>query len=396
MQSPRREEAPARVAVSAAELAAVRPALVRKSPSGPLEVTSWTCEPVRDVEPQGLGLTYWFDAARTGDPYSVSVRFAGRRLTSDTAPGDRGTFEVVHTLERVLPGSGRIALSARIPGITSGEWQVTATPLAAAAGTATDPSASANMPAGSATGRTAFLPAVRVLAPGVRVGAWPTLVTLGATIALVVQAVLAGHRQLPVGRLLAISVLACLLGLIGAKTYYVLTHRQETGGVLRAGMSVQGFVLVALGTVVLGSWLADVPAGPALDVSTPGLLLGMTVGRLGCFFGGCCAGLPTASRWGIWSSDRRTGVRRIPVQLMESALAGVMAAVTVGAVLTIDPPVDGLLLVAGLAAYIAGRQLLFPLRGIPRTTTWGRLTTLVLALLALATTVGSILATSIG
>ena len=351
---------------------------------------------MRDVEPQGLGLTYWFDAARTGAPYPVSVRFTGRRLTSDADSGERRTFEVVQTMERVLPGSGRIALSARIPGITSGEWQVTATPLATKGDTPAGAVGSAAMPTGSATGRTAFLPAVRVLAPGVRVGAWPALVGLGAAIALAVQAALAGHRGLPAGRLLAVSLVASLLGLIGAKAYYVLTHRQETGGVLRAGMSVQGFVLVALSTVVLGSLLAGVLVGPALDVSTPGLLLGMTVGRLGCFFGGCCAGLPTASRWGIWSSDRRVGVRRIPVQLMESAWAGVLAAATSSVVLTVDPPVGGLILVAGLAAYIAGRQLLFPLRGIPRATTWGRVTTLVLALVALATAVGMLLATSTG
>ena len=376
---------------------AVRPALARSAPQGPLEITSWTCQAVQDVQPQGLGVTYWFDAAATGDPYPVSVRFTGRRVSPSDASGEPDTFQVVQTLNRVIPGSGRVALSARIPGVTAGEWEVTATPLTAdGGGRATTGTTSATMPAGTATGRTAFLPVVRVLAPGVWVGAWPTLVTLGAAVALLVQVALAGHRELPVGRLLAVSLLACLLGVIGAKAYYVLTHPRGTGGVLRAGMSIQGFVLVALGTLVLGSRLADVPVGPALDVSTPGLLLGMTVGRLGCFFGGCCAGLPTASRWGIWSSDRRVGVRRIPVQLMESALAGALAVLALTAVLSIDPPVDGTVLVAALAAYIAGRQLLFPLRGIPRATTWGRLTTLVVALLALTVTLVVLLVTWTG
>lgn len=376
---------------------AVRPALARTSPHGPLEVTSWTCQAVQDVQPQGLGVTYWFDAAPTGDPYPVSVRFTGRRVSPSDASGGPDTFQVVQTLNRVVPGSGRVALSARIPGVTAGEWEVTATPLAAdGGGPASTAMTSGTLPAGTATGRTAFLPVVRVLAPGVWVGAWPILVTLGAAVALLVQVALAGHRELPVGRLLAVSLLACLLGVIGAKAYYVLTHPRESGGVLRAGMSVQGFVLVALGTLLLGSWLVDVPVGPALDVSTPGLLLGMTVGRLGCLFGGCCAGLPTASRWGIWSSDRRVGVRRIPVQLIESALAGALAVLALSAVLSVDPPVDGIVLVAALAAYTAGRQLLFPLRGIPRATTWGRLTTLVVALLTLATALAVLLVTLAG
>ena len=50
------------------------------------------------------------------------------------------------------------------------------------------------------------------------------------------------------------------------------------------------------------------------------------------------------------------------------------------------PPVTGLYLVAGLTAYIAGRQLLFPLRGIPRITNWGRGTGLVIAVALLAAT----------
>ncbi|WP_236826473.1 MULTISPECIES: prolipoprotein diacylglyceryl transferase family protein [unclassified Blastococcus] len=222
-----------------------------------------------------------------------------------------------------------------------------------------------------------------VRAPGVRIGAWPALVALGWLFALALQGVLAADRDLPVARLLLVSVLASLIGLVGAKVYYLLTHREEKAGLLRAGMSVQGFVVGAVGSVVLGSWWAGIPVGPMLDVTAPGLLVGMTIGRLGCLLGGCCVGRPTASRWGIWSSDRRVGVRRIPVQLLESSLAGLIAAATLAAVVLADPGVDGLLFVAGVAAYTFGRQVLFPLRGLPRQTKHGRRLTLAVAGLVL-------------
>lgn len=51
------------------------------------------------------------------------------------------------------------------------------------------------------------------------------------------------------------------------------------------------------------------------------LLITVTGGRPGRFFAGCCAGRPTASRSGLWSSDRVLAVRRIPVQLWEAATA---------------------------------------------------------------------------
>jgi phosphatidylglycerol:prolipoprotein diacylglycerol transferase len=349
---------------------------------------SWNCSQVDGIEPQGLGLTYWFDAAPTGDPYPVSVRFTGRRVSGEEPAGPRDTFETVRTLERVLPGSGRIALTTRVRDVRLGTWEVTATPVLpkAADGSRTLPPP-IPMPRGSAIGTSAFLPVVNVRAPGVRIGAWPALVGLGFIAALILQWVLGVQRDLPVGRILLVALLAGLVGLVGAKVYYLQTHHEEKAKALTAGMSVQGFVIAAVSVLVLAGWAAGIPVGAMLDVTAPGLLLGMTIGRLGCFFGGCCVGLPTASRWGIWSSDRGVGVRRIPVQLFESAMAGTVATLTLLAVLLLDPAVDGLLFVAGLSAYTLGRQVLFPLRGIPRKTANGRVITMVVTGLVLLASV---------
>lgn len=140
---------------------------------------------------------------------------------------------------------------------------------------------------------------------------------------------------------------------------------------LTPGMSIQGFVLFAVATLFGGSLLLGLSPGLVLDSTAPGLLLGMMVGRFGCLLGGCCAGRPTSSRWGVWSSDRRLGVSRVPVQLLESSLSGVVGALALAAVLLVGTSAGGLVFVAGFAAYTAGRQLLFPLRGIPRTTAHG-------------------------
>lgn len=360
------------------------PPRASQAPSPPLQVLQWTCAPLQDAEPQGLALTYWFDAAPAGEPYPVSVRFTGQRLSDNgtAVPGE--SFEVVHTLPLVLPGSGRVAFSAHVPGLHPGRWRVTAQPVrspAAADGRAVLPP---GLRRGTTTGATMFLPVARVRAPGARLGIWPSLVLAGTSVALILQFLLAAARHLPAGRLLVWSLLACLLGLVGAKVYYLATHPQERGNPLRAGMSVQGFVLAAIGVLLTGGWVSGIPLGPMLDVTAPGLLFGLAIGRVGCFFGGCCAGRPTASRWGVWSSDRRVGVRRIPVQWLESTWAGILAAGTMTAVLLLRPAVDGLLFVAGLAAYIAGRQVLFPLRAIPRKTRWVRPTTLVVTALTTA------------
>jgi len=336
-------------------------------------VSSFTFGLLQDVEPKSLGVTYWFDAAPDGAPYCVRVHFSGR-LRGQPTPGQSQTFTALATVDDVLPGSGRIAVTTRIPDLPPGTWDVTATPVAPAPEgsgadwmTVNDP----RLPSGTASGTAAFGPVVNVLAPGVRLWAWPALVGTGTVLALVIQALLAARIELPVQRLLPLSLVACVLGLLGAKAYYVATHRREWRGLLTPGMSVQGFVLVAVATLVAGSLLLGLPPGPVLDTTAPGLLLALAVGRFGCLLGGCCVGRPTSSGWGIWSSNRRLGVRRVPVQLLESSIAGVLGAFALGTVLLFGTRAGGLVFIAGFGAYTAARQLLFPLRDIPRTTTRG-------------------------
>jgi phosphatidylglycerol:prolipoprotein diacylglycerol transferase len=345
--------------------------------AGTLRLVTFGCEAVADAEPQALGLSYWFDAADEGEPYPVKIRFAGRRVGTKRKPGPHDSFSVVESVERVVPGSGPATITARVFGIAPGEWQVTATPVIDRDLRQRAPRAGATKRPGpakaSSSGTTVYAPIVRVLAPGARLGAWPALVSLGVVVALITQALLASRAGLGESRVLSLSLFASLVGLVGAKVYYLAEHRGRSQPVLSAGMCIQGFVIGAIGTIVVGSLVVDLPVGVVLDVTAPGLLFGMTIGRFGCFFGGCCAGRPTASRWGLWSSDRRLGVRRIPTQLLESALALVVGLVALLVVWTTTPSPAGVVFVGAMAAYTLGRQLLFPLRDLPRKTAGGRI-----------------------
>lgn len=357
-------------------------------------MSSFSWPGLQDVEPQALGVSYWFAAAPDGDPYSVTVHISGR-LDGEAPAGQRDTFAVLATVDDVVPGSGRIAVTTRVADLPPGTWDVTATPVQRAPEGSPAPWVPADdprLPSGTATGTTAFRPAIDVRAPGVRLGAWPVLVGTGAVLALALQSLLASGLGLPVRSLLPLSLVACVLGLLGAKGYYLASHPRARRSLLTPGMSVQGFVIVAVATLLAGSILLDLRWGAVLDATAPGLLLGMTVGRLGCLLGGCCAGRPTSSRWGVWSSDRRLGVRRIPVQLLESALAGVVATLALLAVLQLRTGGSGLVFVASLAVYVAGRQLLFPLRDIPRATAHGRTITLISASLVAVGSVTGLLA----
>jgi len=236
-------------------------------------MSSFTCQALAEKEPQTLGVTYWFDAAPNGAPYTVRVHISGR-LREQPAAGQSETFTALATVDDVVPGSGRIAVTTRVPNLSHGTWDVTATPVEPAPEdlpadwmSVTDP----RLPSGTAVGTTAFGPVVNVLAPGVRLGAWPALVGTGTALALVIQSLLASRLGLPIPRLLALSLVTCLLGLLGAKTYYLATHPRERRTFLTPGMSIQGFVLFAVATLFGGSLLLGFVAGAGarLDGARP-------------------------------------------------------------------------------------------------------------------------------
>lgn len=335
------------------------------------QVTAVSCAVVRDVEPQGLGVTYWFEARPSGEPYDLEVHFNGTQISG--AP-DAAAFAASRTISDVLPGVGTVAFTARFSDIAPGPWHVTASATQTTAGPA-----STTVPV-TADGRTGFLPMVRELAPGVHPGAWPATVAIGAVLGVGLLLTLAGRYGIPVLPTLTLAILACVIGLVGAKVYFNLQSEERTPLLSTGGLCIQGFVIGAFATVIAGSLLLRLPAGSLLDLAAPGLMLGMLFGRVGCWAGGCCAGRPSRARLALWSSDRTLGVKRVPVQFIEGLLAAGIGAIALLFAWRALPSPPGALFIAVIAAYIAIRQLLFPLRSQARRTVRGRY----LALLAAA------------
>src|SRR5947209_564327 len=281
-----------------------------------------------------LAVTYWFDPAPNAGPYPVTVRFSGRRVDvkGRLSPGDR--FVQDETIEGVVPGSGPISITARIRGINAGSWAVTARMLGSAH-PIRGPKQQENTtsagplgpiarfwrrwapPAGSVEPvSTCLTPFAHV--PGIFPGIWGAMVTLGIAVALALQSLVIAEAHLAVGPWWVVSLVAIVVGIVGAKVWFIVLHRRAHR---LEGWCIQGFIASAPVAAAIMLAVLGVPAGVFLDVTAPGLLVAMAVGRVGCFLAGCCGGPPTASRWGVWSSDQRVGARRIPTQLLEAGLA---------------------------------------------------------------------------
>ncbi|MES9995115.1 prolipoprotein diacylglyceryl transferase [Desulfovibrio aminophilus] len=101
--------------------------------------------------------------------------------------------------------------------------------------------------------------------------------------------------------------------LVGARVLYVLLYPSYF---LEHPLEILQFWeggMVFSGGAVLGGWLGwrvarrrQQPVLPWLDAVAPGLALGETIGRLGCFSAGCCYGQLCGMPWAVTFTDPRS------------------------------------------------------------------------------------------
>ena len=352
--------------------------------SKPHQPTHGGCGGILDeAEPRGLAATYEFEAGGDDKPYTETIAFTGVRVgAGDGDPRDR--FERMSTVEDIPPHSGRVTVTARVQDINAGTWRITARPVrpAGKSGALRASAAEARAPHRVLTVSTRFAPLA--YGPSVRLASWPALVGTGAVVAVAMQGVLLARMHANWVAATIISVVACLIGYLGAKLWYLALHRAHPRTFLTAGACIQGFIVGAVGTMLIGAATTGLPIGTLLDATAPGLFFGMAIGRPGCWLTGCCAGRPTGTRWGLWSSDRHIAIRRYPVQLLEAAGALVIAVLALMSVLHVEPRWPGAIFVGAVAAYTLGRQFLFPLRSDPHTRRGRQWTAVVCAAILLA------------
>lgn len=363
------------------------------SASAPGDVPSWAAKALEEV----LTCTCWLDPGERGEPFSATIRFSGRRTPVVGQPQPADAFRQDETVSGIVPGSGPVAITAEVRGLNPGEWAVTARPGGRAPCRPLPPSGrdeggapQAPWPRrvpvrdiAAATVHTARAPFTKV--PGIVRFAYAGLVALGVLVGLGVEALLLKHDHYAAGGPLLYSLAAIAAGAAGAKVWYIAEQR----GRKLDGWCIQAFIAGAAVVVVAAAFAGvGVPPGAYLGAAAAAVLLGMAIGRPGCFWAGCCAGRPTAVRWGIWSSDRRVGCRRYPAQLLEALVALVVGLGVLSFVLVAGLARSGPVAVAGLAAYTLGRQFILPLRAEPpRRWRYGRPVTTVTAAIALLASV---------
>src|SRR5438034_5042739 len=116
----------------------------------------------------------------------------------------------------------------------------------------------------------------------------------------------ARNRGLDATRVLDLGIYIIISALVGAKLLLLITDFQtfkndprELVTLARSGGVFYGGLILAVSVALWYIRRIGLPLWTTCDVFAPGIALGHVVGRLGCFFAGCCYGKETTVPWAI-------------------------------------------------------------------------------------------------
>lgn len=208
-----------------------------------------------------------------------------------------------------------------------------------------------------------------------------TLHTYGFCIALgaLLGIAFVSHRARKVGldQQLVLDLVFYLLiaAIIGSRIFYILLnpgyylrHPLEIFMIWRGGLVFYGGFLLAFPTCFFYLKKRGLPFLKTCDILAPGIALGEALGRMGCFFAGCCYGTPTDLPWAVTfthpNSLAKLGVPLHPTQLYASAQSLLVFIILAG--LGRFKRADGQILWLYIFLYALGRLITENFRGDER------------------------------
>jgi phosphatidylglycerol---prolipoprotein diacylglyceryl transferase len=159
--------------------------------------------------------------------------------------------------------------------------------------------------------------------------AYGVLVASGLILGMGLAVKEAKRQDLDPQVILDLGFYVALAGIIGSRVFYVLqdfsfyfSNPLEIFKLWQGGLVFHGGLLCALPVGWFFLKRKQLSFWPVFDLFAPSLAIGQAVGRIGCFFAGCCYGAPTSLPWAVTFSDPRTlavpGIPLHPVQLYDA------------------------------------------------------------------------------
>lgn len=162
---------------------------------------------------------------------------------------------------------------------------------------------------------------------GLRITYYGIIIAIGMAIAVWLACVNCKKRGFSSNDILILACYIIPLAIIGARLYYVafehsnITSFWQVFAIWEGGMAIYGGVIGGAIAIGLYCLIHKKNFFDLADIVVVSLILGQAIGRLGCYFGGCCYGIPTEQQSLMWfpMSVKIDGVWHLSTMFYESA-----------------------------------------------------------------------------
>lgn len=140
---------------------------------------------------------------------------------------------------------------------------------------------------------------------GLEIKFYGLLIALGMVLGVFVACKLAKYRNLKSDDIILLALYVLPLAVIGARLYYVIFSEHsytfwEIFEIWNGGMAIYGGVIGGAIGVVLYCVIHKKNFIDVADIAVVALILGQGIGRIGCYFAGCCYGIEVTDPAFMW------------------------------------------------------------------------------------------------
>ncbi|MCX5748929.1 MAG: prolipoprotein diacylglyceryl transferase [Candidatus Saganbacteria bacterium] len=168
-------------------------------------------------------------------------------------------------------------------------------------------------------------------------------------------AILNGKREgITADHIMDLAMYVVIFSVIGARIFYIVQFWDDFKGNIAAmfavwegGMVFYGGLIFAAATVYFVARKRGLNVLQILDVISPSVAIGYSIGRIGCFLRGCCFGLQCDLPWAVHFPDATGFVH--PTQIY-SSIAGLLMFIVLSRVFS-RKKYNGQVFIWGLSLY---------------------------------------------
>ncbi len=157
-----------------------------------------------------------------------------------------------------------------------------------------------------------FLLNLLIEARGLPIRGYGTMVLLGVASGIWLAAVRGKRAGLNVELIFSLALWLFVAGMVGGRTFYVIEYWKKqfvkptigetiaaVANISQGGLVVFGAFIGATTAFIIFARMNRLPVLGTFDLIAPSMVLGLAIGRLGCFLHGCCYGGTCSLPWAV-------------------------------------------------------------------------------------------------